>query len=129
YPISISVTTELKLVNSAAGKRAAEKFRPLLGQKTIMRVDRLEPTKNIVRGFQAFDLLLEKHPELRGVVKFLAFLVPSRQSLPEYQRYAREVKKIIEEVNQRYGTPDWQPIVVFYQNDRTQALALCNTTM
>lgn len=123
YPISISVVTELKLVKSAAGKRAAEKFRPLLGQKTIMRVDRLEPTKNIVRGFQAYDQLLEKHPELRGVVKFLAFLVPSRQSLPEYQRYAREVKKIVEEVNQKYGTPDWQPIVVFYQNDRTQALA------
>jgi trehalose 6-phosphate synthase len=123
YPISISVTTELKLVKSAAGRRAAEKFRPLLGQKTIMRVDRLEPTKNIVRGFQAYDQLLEEHPELRGVVKFLAFLVPSRQGLPEYRRYAREVEKIIEEVNQKYGTPDWRPIEVFYQNDRTQALA------
>lgn len=123
YPISISVLTELKLVQSAAGKQAAEKFRPLLGQRTIMRVDRLEPTKNIVRGFQAYDLLLEHHLELRGAVKFLAFLVPSRQSLPEYQRYGREVKKIIEEVNQKYGTADWQPIVVFYQNDRTQALA------
>jgi trehalose 6-phosphate synthase len=123
YPISISGLAELKLVKSAAGKQAAEKFRPLLGKQTIMRVDRLEPTKNIVRGFQAYDLLLEQHPELRRVVKFLAFLVPSRQSLPEYQRYAREVKKIIEEVNQKYSTPDWQPIVVFYQNDRTQALA------
>jgi len=123
YPISISVLRELKLVNSTAGKQAAEKIRPLLGQQTIMRVDRMEPTKNIVRGFQAYDLLLEHHPELRGVVKFLAFLVPSRQSLPEYQRYARDVKKIIEEVNQKYGTADWQPIEILYQNDRTQALA------
>jgi trehalose 6-phosphate synthase len=123
YPISISVQTELKLVTSTAGKQAAEKIRPLLGKQTIMRVDRLEPTKNIVRGFQAYDLLLEHHPELHGTVKFLAFLVPSRQSLPEYQRYARDVKKIIEEVNQKYGTPDWQPVVLIYQNDRTQALA------
>lgn len=123
YPISISVTTERRLVNSAAGKRAAEKFRPLLGEKTIMRVDRIEPTKNIVRGFQAYDLLLEEHEELRGHVKFLAFLIPSRQSLPEYKRYTTEVMKIIEKVNKKYGTPEWQPITVFCQNDRTQALA------
>lgn len=123
YPISISVTTERKIINSAAGKRAAEKFRPLLGEKTIMRVDRIEPTKNIVRGFQAYDRLLEEHEELRGKVNFLAFLVPSRQSLPEYKRYTAEVEKIIEKVNKKYGTPDWQPITAFYQNDRTQALA------
>lgn len=123
YPISISVTTERKLVDSAAGKRAAEKFRPLLGEKTIMRVDRIEPTKNILRGFQAYDQMLEEHPELRGEVKFLAFLVPSRQSLPEYKRYTAEVMKIIEKVNKKYGTLDWQPITAFCQNDRTQALA------
>lgn len=123
YPISISVVTERKLVNSAAGKRAAEKFRPLLGKQTIMRVDRIEPTKNILRGFQAYDELLEEHAELRGNVKFLAFLVPSRQSLPEYKRYALEVSKIIDKVNKKYSTPDWQPIVAFFQNDRTQALA------
>lgn len=123
YPISISVATERKLVNSAAGKRAAEKFRALLGEKTIMRVDRIEPTKNIVRGFQAYDQLLEEHTELHGRVKFLAFLIPSRQSLPEYQRYTAEVMKIIEKVNKKYGTPDWQPITAFCQNDRVQALA------
>ncbi|HLI70153.1 MAG TPA: trehalose-6-phosphate synthase [Ktedonobacteraceae bacterium] len=123
YPISISVTGERKVVNSAAGKRAAEKIRSLLGEKTIMRVDRIEPTKNIVRGFQAYDQLLEEHEELRGHVKFLAFLVPSRQSLPEYKRYTAEVTRIIEKINQKYGTPDWQPITAFLQNDRTQALA------
>jgi len=123
YPISIAVTTERKIVNSAAGRRAAEKFRPLLGEKTIMRVDRIEPTKNIVRGFQAYDQLLEEHEELRGKVNFLAFLVPSRQSLPEYKHYTAEVEKIVEKVNQKYATPDWQPITAFYQNDRTQALA------
>lgn len=123
YPISISVTTEQKLVNSAAGKRAAEKFLPLLGEKTVMRVDRIEPTKNIVRGFQAYDQMLEEHEELRGHVNFLAFLIPSRQSLPEYKRYTADVMKTIEKVNKKYGTPDWQPITAFCQNDRTQALA------
>ena len=88
-----------------------------------MRVDRIEPTKNIVRGFQAYSQMLDEHPELRGKVKFLAFLVPSRQSLPEYKRYNAEVMKIIEEINQRYGTDEWIPIQAFFGNDRTQALA------
>jgi trehalose 6-phosphate synthase len=123
YPISISVTTERKIVNSAAGKRAAEKFRPLLGEQTIMRVDRIEPTKNILRGFQAYDQLLEDHEEMRGKVNFLAFLVPSRQSLPEYKRYTADVMKMIEKVNKKYSTSNWQPITAFCQNDRTQALA------
>lgn len=123
YPISISVTAERKVINSAAGKRAAEKIRPFLGQQTIMRVDRIEPTKNLVRGFQAYAQLLETHPELQGHVNFLTFLVPSRQSLPEYKRYTADVMKIIHEINQQYGTQDWQPITAFCDNDRTRALA------
>ncbi len=123
YPISISVTEERRLVQSRAGKRAAEKILPVLGEKTIMRVDRIEPTKNIVRGFQAYAQMLDEHPELQGKVKFLAFLVPSRQSLPEYKRYTVDVFKIIEEINQRYGTDEWSPIQAFSGNDRTQALA------
>lgn len=123
YPISISVVDEQRLVQSRAGKRAAKKILPLLGEKTIMRVDRIEPTKNILRGFQAYAQMLEQHPELLGKVKFLAFLVPSRQGLQEYQRYNAEVMKIIEEINQRFGTDGWVPIQAFFENDRTQALA------
>jgi len=123
YPISISVTSERKVVNSAAGKRAAEKMKLLLGEQTIMRVDRIEPSKNILRGFQAYEQLLEDHAELREKVNFLAFLVPSRQSLPEYKRYTADVMKMIDDVNQEYGTADWQPITAFCDNDRTRALA------
>ncbi|TMD46208.1 MAG: trehalose-6-phosphate synthase [Chloroflexi bacterium] len=123
YPISISVTEEKRLVQSLAGRRAANKLLPLLGEKTIVRVDRIEPTKNIVRGFQAYALMLEQHPELRGKVSFLAFLVPSRQTLAKYKRYTSEVKKLVEEINSRYGSENWTPIHPFYENDRTQALA------
>jgi trehalose 6-phosphate synthase len=122
YPISISVTEERRIVQNRAGKRAAEKILPLLGEKTIMRVDRIEPTKNIVRGFQAYAQMLDEHPELLGRVRFLAYLVPSRQSMPEYKRYNADVMKIIEEINQRYGTDEWIPIQAFSGNDRAQAL-------
>ncbi len=122
YPISISVAEERRIVQSRAGKRTAEKILTLLGEKTIMRVDRIEPTKNIVRGFQAYAQMLDEHPELLGRVRFLAYLVPSRQSMPEYKRYNADVMKIIEEINQRYGTEEWIPIEFFSGNDRAQAL-------
>src|SRR6266478_926119 len=123
YPISISVTEERQVVQSRAGKYAAQKILPMLGEKTIMHVDRLEPTKNIVRGFQAYAQMLDQYPELPGKVKFLAFLVPSRGSLSEYKRYHSEVLKIIDEINQKYGTDEWKPIEAIFENDRTQALA------
>jgi trehalose 6-phosphate synthase len=123
YPISVSVEGERRLVRSAAGRRATEQIRPLLCEKTIMRVDRIEPTKNIVRGFQAYAQVLDDHPELHGKVAFLAFLVPSRQAIPQYKRYAEEVLKIIEDINANYGTDEWRPIQALWGNDRTRALA------
>ncbi|GHO53318.1 alpha,alpha-trehalose-phosphate synthase (UDP-forming) [Ktedonobacter robiniae] len=123
YPISISVHEERRVVKSAPGKRAAEEMKSLLNEFTIMRTDRIEPTKNILRGFQAYDYMLEEHPELIGRVNFLAFLVPSRQSLPIYRRTTVEVQAIVEEINQKYSTDDWTPIRAFYGNDRVRALA------
>ena len=123
YPVSISVTSERRAIRSLAGKQTAAQIVPLLSEKTIMRVDRIEPTKNIVRGFQAYAQMLDEHPDLLGRVTFLAFLVPSRQSVPIYKRYNAEVKKVIEEINQKYGSDDWKPIQLFCENNRLQALA------
>lgn len=123
YPISISVTEERRVVNSVAGKRAAEKIQPLLAEHTIMRVDRIEPTKNILRGFQAYDKMLETHPELHGKVTFLAFLVPSRQTLSIYRRYSADVIDAMRAINQKYGTENWVPVHDFCDNDRVRALA------
>jgi trehalose 6-phosphate synthase len=122
YPISISVSDERKLVRRRASQRALEQIKPFLQQYTIMRVDRIEPTKNIVQGFQAYDTLLERHPELHKKVTFLAFLVPSRQSLSLYRKYQDQTLKTIAEVNEKYQTPDWTPIHAVVQNDRVVAL-------
>lgn len=122
YPISISVTGERQIIECPAGRQSAEKIRSLLGEQTIMRVDRIEPTKNIVLGFQAYAQLLDEHHDLLGKVTFLAFLVPSRQALPEYQQYNADVLEIIEAINQKYSTDSWTPIHAFIGDDRTRAL-------
>ncbi len=91
--------------------------------KTIVRVDRLDPSKNILRGFQAYERMLDQSPALRGKVRFLAHLVPSRTGIAEYDGYASKVFSLIRQINDCYGTEDWQPITVFYKQDRLSALA------
>ncbi len=121
YPISIDVNEVRQ--EAARGKRHHEsEVRKLLGEFTFMRVDRVEPTKNIVRGFHAFENLLKHRSDLIGKVKFLAFLVPSRQGLPSYRRYEREVRKIIQKINETYGNDDWKPIEAFFENNRARAM-------
>ncbi len=127
YPIALTAEAVKAVARTASAEAAARTLLAPLGldrgRKLILRVDRLEPTKNIVRGFEAYERLLAEHEELREQVVFLALLVPSRESLPIYQRYAEQVQAIIDRVNAQFGTPDWQPIVAVYGNDHARALA------
>lgn len=72
-------------------------------RQLLVRVDRMELSKNVVRGFKAFDLLLEEHPELAGRVVFLACCYPSRETLPEYAAYRDAVVAEVARVNDRWG--------------------------
>jgi len=127
YPIAVTPGSLYGCVESSdAQEQAAEIMRELgVGQqrKLILRVDRVEPTKNIVRGFQAYEQLLVAHPKLRGRVTFLALLVPCREGLEEYRNYALQVQETIDCINRRFGTPDWQPIKAISGNDHARALA------
>lgn len=89
----------------------------------IVRVDRIEPSKNIVRGFLAYDLLLEQHPEWRGRAVFVALLYPSREGLAEYLAYRQEVEQVVERVNSRWATADWQPILLDPEDVYPRSLA------
>ena len=123
YPISIDVARIERLAGSDRVRRYQDAIEPLMVEKTIVRVDRLEPSKNIIRGFRAYEQLLDRHPDLCGKVSFLAFLVPSRTSVRQYQRYADEVNQLIESINQRLGTDEWTPIRLFLENNYAQAIA------
>jgi trehalose 6-phosphate synthase len=81
-------------------------------RKFIARVDRIELSKNILRGFLAFDELLATRPEWRGRVVFGASVYPSRATLPDYLGYTNEVHGLIDRINARWATDDWTPILV-----------------
>jgi trehalose 6-phosphate synthase len=92
-------------------------------RQLIVRSDRVELSKNIVRGFLAYDLLLEERPELRERVTFAALLNPSRESLPEYLAYRNEVESTVARVNERWATGDWEPIVLDTRDNYARSLA------
>jgi trehalose 6-phosphate synthase len=93
------------------------------GQKVIVRVDRLDVTKNVYRGFEAYELLLSQHPELQGRLQFLSLLVPTKTDIPTYQRYQDDTRALAERINKRFGNLHWKPIRVLFEHNRTQALA------
>jgi trehalose 6-phosphate synthase len=89
----------------------------------VLRVDRTDPSKNVVRGFHAFALLLERHPELHGKVGMVALLAPSRQDIPEYAEYAVAVDAAAREVNERFGSQDWKPVELDVADDFQRSVA------
>jgi trehalose 6-phosphate synthase len=95
-----------------------------LGDRALLvRVDRIELSKNILRGFLAFEDLLERYPEWRGRVVFGAFVYPSREGLPEYLAYRQEVEATVRRINERWGTPGWTPILFDPSDDFPASVA------
>lgn len=89
----------------------------------LVRVDRIELSKNIRRGFLAYDHLLATRPEWRGRVTFGAFVYPSRQGVPAYRAYREAVDATVVEVNERWGTEDWTPILYETDDDYPRSVA------
>jgi trehalose 6-phosphate synthase len=89
----------------------------------ILRVDRADLSKNILRGFGAFDVFLQQHPEFRERVTFIAQLMPSRTDVPEYAEYLERIEAVVAVVNHRHGSPDWMPIQLKLRDDLEEAVA------
>jgi trehalose 6-phosphate synthase len=92
-------------------------------RKAIVRVDRTELSKNIVRGLLAFRELLEERPEWRERVVHVAFAYPSRQDLAVYRDYTAEVQRVADEINSQYATPGWTPVLLNLKDDFARSLA------
>ena len=93
------------------------------GRKLIVRIDRTELSKNIVRGLAAYRELLTAHPQWRGEVMHLAFAYPSRHDLPEYREYTASVQRIAREISDEFGTADWDPLILQVNDDYARSLA------
>jgi trehalose 6-phosphate synthase len=95
------------------------------GRKLIVRVDRTELSKNIVRGLAAYRELLATRPEWRGRVVHLAFAYPSRSAIPEYRAYTERMRQVAQEIIEEFRTPDWNPLILEVRDDYPRSLAAC----
>ncbi len=124
FPASIDPIALRQAMRSPAAEIARTALAPHLDKQTILHVDHLDPSKNQVIACKAFGRLLELRPELRGNVRFLVFIVPSRTDQNVYREYHDAVYQTIEEVNRRFASDcGFEPIQVFYTNNHEHALA------
>ncbi len=118
YPISVDDEGLKKLSKTPEVMEKEKTIKEIKGDMfLIYRTDRADLSKNIVRGFRAYDLFLEKHPEFHGKVKFLTTGKPTRQQIREYRQYRMEIHKIVGHINAKYSREGWRPIEEIFKAD------------
>jgi trehalose 6-phosphate synthase len=123
YPLPIDYEATRAVARREGVSRFEEKLLRRRREFQILRVDRADLSKNVLRGFTAFDIFLEQHPEFAERITFRAQLMPSRTDVPEYAEYLEKIEALVAVVNHRHGTPDWMPIDLKLRDDLEEAVA------
>ncbi|MBP2044826.1 alpha,alpha-trehalose-phosphate synthase (UDP-forming) [Methanobacterium aggregans] len=118
YPISVDYEGLEELSKTDEVLKKEKTIHEIKGDAfLIYRTDRADLSKNIIRGFKAYDLFLEKHPEFHGKVKFLTTGKPTRQQINEYRDYRMEIHKVVGHINAKYSKEGWKPIEEIFKAD------------
>jgi len=123
YPLPIDYEATRKVARSERTQEFEVELKRRRRDHLILRVDRSDLSKNVLRGFTAFDQFLEEHPEFHERVTFIAQLMPSRMDVPQYREYLERIEALVAIVNHRHGTPDWMPIQLKLRDDLEEAVA------
>jgi trehalose 6-phosphate synthase len=123
HPISVDPTEFDELAASPEVLELEEQLVARRPEQLIVRVDRTDPSKNIVRGFRAFERLLEDHPQYHGRVGMLALLDPTRQDIPEYAEYLGAIQRTARAVNDHFQSESWTPIELRIEDNFLESVA------
>jgi len=123
YPLPIDAEATRRVARSERTLAFEAELKRRRRDHVILRVDRADLSKNVLRGFEAFDQFLDEHPEFLERVTFIAQLMPSRMDVPQYRDYLERIEALVAVINQRYGTPDWMPIQLKLRDDLEEAVA------
>jgi trehalose 6-phosphate synthase len=123
YPLPIDWRATQGVAQRESVKEFEERLLRRRREFSILRVDRADLSKNVLRGFTGFDIFLEQHPEFAERITFTAQLMPSRTDVPEYAEYLERIEALVAVVNHRHGTPDWMPIDLKLRDDLDEAVA------
>ncbi|HEY0716580.1 MAG TPA: trehalose-6-phosphate synthase [Streptosporangiaceae bacterium] len=126
HPLGVDVPALRERARAADVQAHVDALRRLAGaRQLIVRIDRTELSKNILRGLAAYRELLATRPEWHGRVVHVAFAYPSRSSVPGYREYTERVEQVAAEINAEFATPDWQPLILEVKDDYPRSLAAC----
>jgi len=112
-PLGIDAEAYADLARSdeAASFRSSFVTEHDLGGRVAVGVDRLDYTKGIPERLNALERLWERHPERRGTFTYVQKGSASRTCIDDYRELAETIERRIAEINDRFGTADWTPIV------------------
>ncbi|MEY2514496.1 MAG: trehalose 6-phosphate synthase, partial [bacterium] len=123
YPLPIDYEATRRIAASERTLEFEAELKRRRRDHVILRVDRADLSKNVLRGFEAIDQFLDEHPEFLEKVTFIAQLMPSRMDVEQYQDYLRRIEALVAVVNHRHGTPDWMPIQLKLRDNLEEAVA------
>ena len=123
YPISIDTESFEEVAGSTEVREFERRLENIRREHLILRVDRTDLSKNVLRGFLAFETMLREHPDLTGRVTFLALLQPSRQDVPQYVDYVERIRRLVADINLTHGNSEWQPIDLRFDDEWSQVIA------
>ncbi len=122
YPISIDADGFTEMATGESVRDEEATFLRRRRRHLVVRVDRTDLSKNILRGFTAFDTFLDRHPEFREDITFFAMLQPSRQDVPEYVEYVERITTLVSRINTKHGNTDWMPIDLRFESNLPLAI-------
>ncbi|MBU6363876.1 MAG: trehalose-6-phosphate synthase [Acidobacteria bacterium] len=122
YPISIDADGFTQMATGEAVQAEEAQFLRRRRRHLVVRVDRTDLSKNILRGFTAFDVFLDRHPEFREDITFFAMLQASRQDVPEYVEYVERITALVSMINTKHGNTDWMPIELRFESNLPLAI-------
>ena len=125
YPISIGWPARQEFSAAAVRHDVGQRFGIKPGVRLLVGVDRMDYTKGIGERLQAFELLLERSPELRGNVSLLQIGAPCRSALPAYQGITRQVKTLVARINERFGQDGWTPVILHAASADAATVTAC----
>ncbi len=126
FPISIDVELYESLATTPEAETRVADLRERYasgGHQLGVSVDRIDYTKGIPERLHALDILWEQYPELRERFTVILVATPSRTDLDAYRTLEADVISTVAEINHRYGTSSWQPIVLIHENVSAELLA------
>jgi trehalose 6-phosphate synthase/phosphatase len=124
FPMSIDYKKFVDLASDEKVQAHIVKARQAArGARVILSVDRLDYSKGILQRLQAFELFLNSYPEYKEKVSLFMIVVPSRDRVPQYRELKREIDRTVSNINARYQTLEWQPVIYLYRSIAIELLS------